>query len=110
MIKRYSSEFIGAEEIVAKQNKDGTYHVTLKTTGKEEGTNEEYDIVVKIPRGSVSVEALVCDDATVATYTVVKTEKPIRETDLLEHTHDSENWELLGYVFNESQRSEQEVS
>lgn len=104
MILRYDNSFFGADEILAKQNKDGTYHVTLKTVAKEEGTDEEIDIVVKVPRSRVSIEALASNDTERTMYTVTQVEKPISESELPEHAPSTADWRMLGYDVSELPR------
>lgn len=104
MILRYDNSFFGADEILAKQNKDGTYHVTLKTVAKEEGTDEEIDIVVEVPRSRVSIEALASNDTERTMYTVTQVEKSISESELPEHTPSTADWRMLGYDLSELPR------
>ena len=104
MILRYDNSFFGANEILAKQNKDGTYHVTMKTVAKEEGTGEEIDIVVEVPRSRVSVEALASNDAERTMYTVTQVEKLVPESELPEHTPSTADWRMLGYDLSELSR------
>ena len=101
MIVRYNTEFCGAEEIVAKRNQDGTYSVTMKTVAKEEGTDRDLDIVVEIPRGRVSIEALAADDGAGTMYKVTQVDRLVPETELPEHTPSTADWRMLGYDLSE---------
>lgn len=103
MIVRHNSEFCGAEEIVAKRNRDGTYHVTLKSVAKEEGTDKEFDIVVEVPRGRVSIEALISNDGAGTMYKVTQVDHAV-DSELPEHTPSPADWRMLGYDLSELPR------
>ena len=103
MIVRHNSEFCGAEEIVAKANKDGTYHVTLKSVAKEEGSGREFDVVVEVPRSRVSIEALVANDGAGTMYKVTQVDRPT-DIELPEHSPSPADWRMLGYDLSELPR------
>ena len=75
--------------------------MTLKTVAKEEGTDRELDIVVEIPRGRVSIEALTADDGAGTMYKVTQVDRLIPETELPEHIPSTSDWRMLGYDLSE---------
>lgn len=101
MISRYEAEFNGAEEIVAKKNKDGTYFITLKAVAKEEDSGREFDVVVNIPRGSIAISALAPRDDSGVMYSVNQTDREPANTELPEHIPSQAEWRMLGYDLSE---------
>ena len=109
MISRYEAEFNGAEEIVAKKNKDGTYFITLKAVAKEEDSDREFDVVVNIPRGSIAISALAPRDDSGVMYSVKQTDRVHVGSELPEHIPSQEDWKMLGYDLSELPRLVNEV-
>lgn len=88
--------FCGAEEMTAKRNEDGTYCVTIKMIAHHEGTQEPFDVVAKIPRANVTIEALDAKDAnqTLYTITIPTDDNP---AEIPQYRTTADDWKMLGF-------------
>ena len=90
----------GAEEIIAKRNRDGTYAVEMKTIMHYDGEPEPVLAVINMDRANVLVEALIgSDDKTFYTLTIPADEEP---SELPQHQTTAEDWEMLGFRKSEA--------